>query len=212
MPIWPEHSIAVRSPCTQSRDRPLRNLLLVLGLLISQAVLADPSNVQSVIAAARAQIGVTTGYDGSYRRLEYPNGDVPIATGVCTDVVIRALRAIGIDLQREVHQDRKRHPELYPQRWRDRRADRSIDHRRVPNLQAWFAQHADSFAPSIDSAAYHAGDIVSWKLPGNLDHIGIVSDRRVDNRPLILHNIGRGTQEEDVLLVWPISGHYRLRQ
>ena len=217
MPIWSEHSIAVRSPCTGSpctelRAWALRYLLLVLGLLISQILLADPSNVQRVIVAARAQIGVTTGYDGSYRRLEYPNGDVPVATGVCTDVVIRALRAIGIDLQREVHQDRKRYPEHYPQRWRDRRADRSIDHRRVPNLQAWFAQHADRFAPSVDPAAYHAGDIVSWKLPGNLDHIGIVSDRRVDNRPLILHNIGRGTQEEDVLLVWPISGHYRLRQ
>jgi uncharacterized protein len=170
---------------------------------------ADPTAAQRLVTAARSQIGVTVGYNGSYRRLAYPNGDVPMETGVCTDVVIRAMRGIGIDLQREVHEDRKRHPERYTKR--DSRIDRSIDHRRVPNLQSWFASHAEVLTPSTDVKDFKPGDIVSWKLPGGLDHIGIVSDRRVAARPLILHNISRGTQEEDVLFEWTITAHYRLR-
>lgn len=170
---------------------------------------AEPSAAQRLVVAARGQVGVTVGYDGSYRRLSYPNGDVPMATGVCTDVVIRAMRGIGVDLQREVHEDRKRHPERYVKR--ASRIDRNIDHRRVPNLRVWFASHAEALSPSADATDFKPGDIVSWKLPGGLDHIGIVSDRRVAARPLILHNISRGTQEEDVLFAWTMTGHYRLR-
>jgi uncharacterized protein len=174
-------------------------------------VAAEPPSVSTrLLIAARAQIGVTLNYDGSYQRMEYPNGDVPISTGVCTDVVIRALRGVEIDLQRAVHVDRLRHPERYPKRWRDRRADRNIDHRRVPNLQAWFAHNAEVIALSTNAEDFEPGDIVSWKLPGNLDHIGIVSDRYVNGRPQIIHNIGRGAQEEDVLFAWTITGHYRL--
>lgn len=181
-------------------------------MLLSTLVSAQPevTLAQRIVDSARAQIGVTLSYDGSYRKLSYPNGDVPIETGVCTDVVIRALRRIDIDLQRTVHEDRRRHPERYPKRWRDA-SDRNIDHRRVPNLQAWFAQHAQSFAASADSSTFFPGDIVSWKLPGNLDHIGIVSDRYAGGRPLIIHNIGSGAEEADVLFAWTISGHYRLR-
>jgi uncharacterized protein len=174
-------------------------------------VAAEPPGInERVLTAARAQIGVTLSYDGSYQRLEYPNGDVPISTGVCTDVVIRALRGVEIDLQRAVHVDRLRHPERYPKRWRERRADRNIDHRRVPNLQAWFAHNAEVIALSTNAEDFEPGDIVSWKLPGNLDHIGIVSDRYVNGRPQIIHNIGRGAMEEDVLFAWTITGHYRL--
>jgi uncharacterized protein YijF (DUF1287 family) len=182
---------------------------VLIGFVTITNAAADPATAQRLVASARSQIGVTVGYDGGYRRLAYPNGDVPIETGVCTDVVIRAMRGVGIDLQREVHEDRKRHPDRYAKR--DSRIDRSIDHRRVPNLQAWFASHAEVLRPSTDVKDFKPGDIVSWKLPGGLDHIGIVSDRRVAARPLILHNISRGTQEEDVLFEWTVTGHYRLR-
>jgi uncharacterized protein len=182
---------------------------VLIGFVAMTNAAADPATAQRLVASARSQIGVTVGYDGGYRRLAYPNGDVPIETGVCTDVVIRAMRGVGIDLQREVHEDRKRHPDRYAKR--DSRIDRSIDHRRVPNLQAWFASHAEVLRPSTDVKDFKPGDIVSWKLPGGLDHIGIVSDRRVAARPLILHNISRGTQEEDVLFEWTVTGHYRLR-
>lgn len=186
----------------------IQTACLLLLACASSFVDADgPSNALRIVTAARAQVGVTLGYDGSYRRLDYPNGDVPIATGVCTDVVIRALREVGIDLQRAVSEDKRAHPQRYLHQQRDR----SIDHRRVPNLRVWFAHHAESIVPGSTAETFEAGDIITWKLPSNLDHIGIVSDRRIGKRPLILHNIGRGAQEEDVLLAWKIDGHYRLR-
>jgi len=180
---------------------------LLLCLFVADAVADPPGQAQRVVAAARAQVGVTLRYDGSYRRLAYPDGDVPMDTGVCTDVVVRALRNVGIDLQRAIFADRTAHRARYART----PIDRNIDHRRVPNLRIWFSHHAVSMAPDDPAHVYAAGDIVSWKLPGNLDHIGIVSDRRIGARPLILHNIGRGTREEDVLLAWTITGHYRLR-
>ena len=189
--------------------RGYRALIVLLCLLCGPALAAAEATIaERVVTAARTQIGVTLTYDGSYRTLVYPGGDVPITTGVCTDVVIRALRAADIDLQRAVYEDRG----LHPQRYRQSPRDRNIDHRRVPNLQSWFARHAESLTPSREPANFIAGDIVTWKLPGNLDHIGIVSDQVRDGRPLIIHNIGRGAQEEDVLLAWTINGHYRLAQ
>lgn len=182
--------------------------MIFLGLCSNlHAQTPDADLARRLVIAARAQVGVTTRYDGSYQRLDYPGGDVAIETGVCTDVVIRTLRAVGIDLQRAVYEDRKAYPQRYVINGKVSRPDRSIDHRRVPNQQIWFRHHAQTLALDAD---YQAGDIVSWKLPGNLDHTGIVSDRRVAGRPLILHNIGRGAQEEDVLNAWPITGHYRL--
>jgi uncharacterized protein len=187
----------------------------LIGFLLAPGALAQTSAeaapAERVVTAARAQIGVTLGYDGSYRRLAYPGGDPPLATGVCTDVIVRALRAIDIDLQRAVHEDRLQHPERYRRRSAQAGPDRNIDHRRVPNLRAWMAAHLEESAELDAPDQFLPGDIVSWKLPGNLDHIGIVSDRSQDGRPLIIHNIGRGTQEEDVLLAWPRTGHYRLR-
>lgn len=162
------------------------------------------------VAAARRQIGVTRIYDPAYVVLPYPGGDVAQDRGVCTDVVIRAMRAEGIDLQKTVHEDMRGHFALYPKKWGLRRPDRNIDHRRVPNLQAWFARQGWSLTPSQSANAYKPGDLVTWMLPGNLPHIGIVSDRTSwRDVPLIIHNIGSGTREEDILFAYPITGHYR---
>jgi len=183
----------------------------LLLCLPDQPVLAAPGpSGATLVAAARAQVGITLGYDGSYRRLDYPGGDVPIETGVCTDVVVRAFRILGVDLQVAVHEDMRAHFARYPQHWGLRQPDRNIDHRRVPNLETWLRRQGAALSASDDPADYQPGDIVSWRLPGGLPHIGIVSDRRVDGRPLILHNIGRGAQEEDILFTYPMTGHYRI--
>jgi uncharacterized protein len=168
-------------------------------------------SARSVVRAARAQVGVTVGYDPRYVRIAYPGGDVPVETGVCTDVIIRAFRAVGIDLQRAVHQDMRRSFAAYPQLWGHRGPDPNIDHRRVPNLMAYFRRAGRALPISSDPGAYRPGDIVAWDLGRGVRHIGIVSDRvsRRSNRYLILHNIGAGTQEEDVLFAWRIIGHYR---
>ncbi len=165
----------------------------------------------ALASAARRQIGVTVSYDPAYVRLPYPGGDVPASRGVCTDVVIRALRAQHIDLQQRVHEDMRAHFAEYPKKWGLRGPDRNIDHRRVPNLQTWFERQGWSVPVTSRAADYRAGDLVTWMLPGNLPHIGIVSDRRTrpGGTPLIIHNIGRGTREEDILFVHTITGHYR---
>ena len=182
-------------------------LTLLFFTLLPHLALAFDRN--QLVRDARAQIGVTIGYDGTYRQLDYPLGDVPVQTGVCTDVIIRALRQQNIDLQQLVHEDMVRHFAVYPQKWGLKRTDRNIDHRRVPNLETWFARHAESLSLT-DLDSYQPGDIVTWRLPGNLPHIGIVSDRRAqDGTPLIIHNIGRGTQEENILNEYSHITHYR---
>ncbi len=150
-------------------------------------------------------------YDGSYLRLVYPGGDVPDNIGVCTDLVIRAYRAIGVDLQRLVHEDMVTDFMEYPQRWGLRKADPNIDHRRVPNLQTFLRRQSAELPTSDVAADYHQGDLVTWMLPGNLPHIGIVIDKRSTDgiRPLIVHNIGAGPEIEDVLFRYSITGHYR---
>jgi uncharacterized protein len=178
----------------------------------SQATAAQTTALRpvSLVSAARKQIGVTTQYDPTYVVLAYPNGDVPKERGVCTDVVIRAFRAQGVDLQRSVHVDMRGHFSRYPQKWGLRGPDRNIDHRRVPNLQTWFARQGWSLTPGKRASDFRAGDLVTWMLPGNLPHIGIVSDRKsMFGTPLIIHNIGRGTREEDILFEYRITGHYR---
>jgi uncharacterized protein len=175
------------------------------------AAVATPDSARSVVRAARAQVGVTVGYDPSYVRIPYPGGDVPGETGVCTDVVIRAFRRVGIDLQRAVHEDMRRSFAAYPQLWGRRTPDANIDHRRVPNLMAYFRRAGRALPISADPAAYRPGDVVAWDLGRGVRHIGIVSDRmsRQSHRYLILHNIGAGAREEDVLFAWRIIGHYR---
>ncbi len=147
-------------------------------------------------------------YDGAYRRIAYPGGDVPDDVGVCTDVVIRSYRAVGIDLQREVHEDMRVAFASYPRSWGLRRPDPNIDHRRVPNLRTFFRRRG---AELPVTAEYRPGDLVTWKLPGNLPHIGLVIDRRSADgtRPLIVHNVGAGPRVDDALLSYSITGHYR---
>jgi uncharacterized protein YijF (DUF1287 family) len=150
-------------------------------------------------------------YDGKYRTIRYPNGDVPDDVGVCTDVVIRAYRKLGIDLQFDVHQEMKSHFEVFPKNWGLSRPDPNIDHRRVPNLQTLFKRKGIVIAVSDNPKDYVAGDLVTWFVAGNLPHIGIVVDRCSSDkkRPLIVHNIGQGPQLEDMLFDYPITGHYR---
>lgn len=152
-------------------------------------------------------------YDGSYVAIPYPNGDVPANTGVCTDVVIRSYRAFNIDLQKRVHEDIATHFSLYPSNriWGLTRPDKNIDHRRVPNLQVFFARHGIELPISQNAEDYQPGDIVSWMLPGHLPHIGIVSNQTSPStgNPLVVHNIGFGPQKNDALFNYTITGHYR---
>ena len=208
----PEAHRAVESPTRLAPSALRGRVVLLLWVLLTAAGSAQAHTdgvALRLVQAARAQVGVTLGYDGSYRRLDYPGGDVPMETGVCTDVVVRAFRALGFDLQVAVHEDMRAHFARYPQSWGLRRPDRNIDHRRVPNLETWLRRQGAALGASEDPADYQPGDIVSWRLPGDLPHIGIVSDRHIDGRPLILHNIGAGTHEEDVLFAYRIEGHFR---
>lgn len=186
----------------------MRVIWVLLGWLL--AFSAQAVDTEKLVVAAREQVGVTLSYDPAYRKLAYPGGDVPLATGVCTDVVIRALRGQGLDLQERVHRDMRANFALYPKNWGLSRPDSNIDHRRVPNLMTWFKRQGWSLPISQDASAYQAGDIITWDLGRGLTHIGILSDRRgADGAPLALHNIGRGTQEENILFAYRIIGHYR---
>lgn len=165
-----------------------------------------------LVRAARAQIGQTLRYDSSYRALPYPNGDVPIEAGACTDVVVRALRsAYGMDLQKLVHEDMKEHFAEYPRKWGLKKPDKNIDHRRVPNLQTFFKRRGYALPVSTRPEEYRPGDLVACVVPPNLPHIMVVSDRTADGgRPLVIHNIGGGAREEDRLFEFKITGHYRI--
>lgn len=187
--------------------------IVFVGLLslvqLTQA--AEPiSNGGKLAHDAKKQIGITTSYDPAYRKLEFPRGDVPIESGVCTDVVIRAYRLQNIDLQQLVNHDMKSNWSAYPKNWGLKSTDKNIDHRRVPNLEAFFERHGQTLSIT-DKDSFQAGDVVTWRLPNsNLPHTGIVSDKKTaDGTPLIIHNIGRGTQEENILFAYPIHKHFR---
>lgn len=168
------------------------------------------AHAECLIDAARQQIGITQFYNGSYVRIPYPGGDVPLDRGVCTDVLIRAYRKCGSDLQVLVHEDMMKAWAAYPKFWGLSKPDSNIDHRRVPNLSIFFARHGKLLKINSDAKLYLPGDIVTWKLPSGVPHIGIISDRRtVLGVPLVIHNIGQGTQEEDVLFLYSLTGHYR---
>ena len=192
------------------------------ALLLSAAIgCAGPASAQDagnaaavskLVAAALDRTRHRVTYSGAYRRIPYPQGDVPAATGVCTDVVIRAYRAaFGIDLQQRVHEDMRRSFGTYPNRWGLTRPDPNIDHRRVPNLRVFFKRHGTALAVTRRAGDYRPGDLVTWRVNGRLPHIGIVTDRRTADgtRPMIVHNIGAGPQLEDMLFDYPITGHYR---
>jgi uncharacterized protein len=166
-----------------------------------------------LVAAARSQVGKTTIYDPAYVRLKYPGGDVPIDRGVCTDVVIRALRAaFNMDLQKLVHEDMQMAFSEYPKIWGLKEPDRHIDHRRVPNLAKYFEHKGYSVGVSQKPEDYLPGDIVTCTVGSNLPHIMIVSDTKTTvGVPLVIHNIGSGAKEENRLFDFPITGHYRIK-
>ena len=164
-----------------------------------------------IVNGALEQVGSTTEYDPAYVALAYPMGDVPTRTGVCSDVVVRAFRNAGLDLQRLIHEDMLRNFAAYPQRWELTKPDPNIDHRRVPNIATFFARHGGSLPVTQESSDYVPGDVVTWSIDGS-PHTGVVSNKRRkgDDRFFIINNRGPGgAKVEDVLFAWKITGHYR---
>jgi uncharacterized protein YijF (DUF1287 family) len=167
--------------------------------------------IKKLLESAIEQTNLTKSYDPAYVVIPYPNGDVPIEKGVCTDVVIRAFRKAGVDLQKEVHEDMAKNFSVYPNKWGLKSSDSNIDHRRVPNLQTFFSRRGKSLPITTRGEDYKSGDVVAWDLDGKgLTHIGLVSNvyDETTNRYLIIHNIG-GAQTEDRVFEWKIIGHYR---
>jgi len=187
-------------------------ILLAFPIFASAYRQGEPTDFsKKLVQAAIERTKHCVRYDGSYRKISYPHGDVPDDVGVCTDVIIRSYRTLGIDLQKDVHEDMKENFDRYPQLWGLSDPDPNIDHRRVPNLQTFFKRKGMLLPVTINPDDYVAGDIVSWMLPGNLPHIGIVIDLRSGDggKPLIVHNIGSGPVMADILFDYPITGHYR---
>jgi len=188
-------------------------LSLTLALLLYSSATHGNGNFSARLAEAalqRTQYSIT--YDGSYQAISYPGGDVDASIGVCTDVIIRSYRSLGVDLQQLVHEDIRVNFELYPSAklWGHTRPDTNIDHRRVPNLQVFFSRHGENLPITDNAKDYLAGDVVSWMLPGNLPHIGIVSSKKnAHGRPLVIHNIGSGPELDDSLFRFTLTGHYR---
>ena len=188
----------------------MRYAFLILLLLLPFDALAD-SSAEAIVSSARERTYASVRYDPKYVTLKYPGGDVSPDTGVCTDVVIRTYRnAFGFDLQKAVHEDMKTNFTVYPKIWGLKRPDKNIDHRRVPNLEKFFKRQGASVAMTKNAEDYLPGDIVSWRLGGRLAHIGIVSDKKTaDGTPLIIHNIGQGPVEDNILWVDKMTGHFR---
>jgi uncharacterized protein YijF (DUF1287 family) len=191
-----------------------------LSLIVLASSLSEAAGAQQPLSAERAAklVGAAIErtelpevYDGSYQVIAYPGGDVAEDRGVCTDLVIRSYRALGIDLQKLVHEDMARAFAAYPKLWGLPGPDRNIDHRRVPNLRTFFERSGAELPVSANAADYRAGDLVTWRLPTGLPHIGVVTDRRSDDgrRPLVAHNIGNGPELEDMLFEFEVTGHYR---
>jgi uncharacterized protein YijF (DUF1287 family) len=193
------------------------NPLPTISQTVQQLAPAQQQFLQRFVVAAVERTHHVVRYDPAYIRIPYPGGDVPASTGVCTDEVVRAYRAVGIDLQKEVHEDMASHLAAYPRKWGSSlreagaRTDTNIDHRRVPNLMVFFARHGQTLPRSNDARDYFPGDLVTWNLGGGITHIGIVVDQKSPHsgRYMIVHNIGQGPQMEDVLFNWIIIGHYR---
>lgn len=187
--------------------------LVLMGLLFA----ANPANADTLadkfLRAAASLENPAVLYDSGYHRIPYPMGDVAANAGVCADVVVRAYRKIGIDLQQRVHEDMKRHFSAYPKTWGLSAPDSNIDHRRVLNLRVFFTRNGKALKVTHDAKDYKAGDLVTWNLQagGSMPHIGIVTARRSKDglRPLIMNNLGQGQIYEDILFAFTITGHYR---
>jgi uncharacterized protein len=190
----------------------MRRLLTALLLFTAPVtVLAQevPELARRIVQGAYEQVGTTLYYDSRYTAIPFPGGDVPRERGVCTDVVIRAYRSIGVDLQMLVNQDMRQNFAVYPHNWGLSRPDPNIDHRRVPNLAVFLTRQGASLPVSKEPASYKPGDIVIWRLPDGRPHIGLVYSTRAGETPLVAHNIGAGAKIEDTLFAFEITGHYR---
>jgi uncharacterized protein YijF (DUF1287 family) len=179
----------------------------LLALLLFSPFDGPAVDSDALVLAAIERTQHAVRYDGAYQAIDYPGGDVADNVGVCTDLIIRAYRAVGVDLQQLVHEDMRAHFDRYPSRriWGMNAPDANIDHRRVPNLRTYFARHGRSLHPSDRAADYRSGDLVTWELPGHLPHIGLLTDRidSASGRPLVVHNIGAGPVLEDMLFNFP---------
>jgi hypothetical protein len=183
-------------------------LILTVMLFQSSFILAQ----ESLVEAAKLRLSHHVVYDGRYQSIAYPNGDVDDSMGVCSDVVIRSYRSLGIDLQQLVHEDMQSDFNVYPKIWGLKKTDSNIDHRRVPNLETFFKRHGKVLPITSNPKDYKPGELVTWILQGNLPHVGIVSDvpsKKDSDRFQIIHNIGLGPQQEDVLFDYKIVGHFK---
>lgn len=187
------------------------HLLIAIIFLNFGFAIAQTNFYQQLADSALTLTQQNVSYDPTYRSIAYPNGDVPADKGVCTDVVIRAYRKLGIDLQKEVHEDMVLNFDKYPQNWKLTRPDKNIDHRRVPNLMTFFTRHGTVLPITENANDYQPGEIVCWSLGGAITHIGILTRKKSADgkRYLIVHNIGGGQVLEDCLFNFKIIGHYR---
>ncbi|PIE79497.1 MAG: DUF1287 domain-containing protein [Candidatus Delongbacteria bacterium] len=185
----------------------MKKIIILILILVHSVGFGQKNLSESAILLTKDKVI----YDGSYFSIPYPNGDIPSGKGVCTDVVIRAYRKLGIDLQKEVHEDMKANFRIYPKIWGMKRTDTNIDHRRVPNLMKFFSRKGKVLIKSKNPKDYKPNDIVCWRLSNGLTHIGIVIDRKSKDgkRNLIVHNICAGQVIEDCLFDFKIIGHYK---
>jgi uncharacterized protein YijF (DUF1287 family) len=216
-------NIALFAPKLPLMIRAMRNWFFVAAFTVAFLRCGPDAAAQRSIFAERLSAAAIERtqhrvvYDGSYKRIDYPMGDVSLDRGVCSDVIVRSLRVLGVDLQQLVHEDMRVAFGAYPTHWGMTRPDPNIDHRRVPNLETFLTRKSARLAASDNPADYLPGDIVAWNLRGKnggwLPHIGIVADHiSPSGRPMIVHNIGAGPKLEDVLFDWPITGRYRVRE
>ena len=190
----------------------INRLILIGGILLMSAFAHAQSTFTKRLSDAAIKLtGDKVIYDPSYFSIPYPNGDIPADRGVCTDVIIRAYRKLGIDLQKEVHEDMAKNFKVYPKKWGMKTTDKNIDHRRVPNLMTFFSRYGHLLPITTLAADYKPGDIVSWDLGKGVTHIGIVIDQKSSDglRNLIVHNIGLGQEISDCLFKYTIIGHHR---
>jgi uncharacterized protein YijF (DUF1287 family) len=192
----------------------MKHYLLLLLFLFGTKNTPEPQDFYAKLANAALNIvNRNVRYDADYTKIAYPNGDVPKDRGVCTDVIIRSYRKLGIDLQKEVHEDMAANFSKYPKSWGLKAPDTNIDHRRVPNLEVFFTRKGKSLPVTQKAADYKPGDVVSWRLPSGRPHIGIVVDKKGTNgRYKMVHNIGFGQELEDCLFEYTINGHFRYQK
>jgi hypothetical protein len=216
--ILRQASVSIQSLTMRTAQNAVGWLLLlgVSAACSAQTVTAPASRadfIRRLVAAAVERTHHTVRYESAYVGIPYPGGDVPAETGACTDEIIRSYRAVGVDLQKEVHEDMVDNFDLYPSktRYHARSTDKNIDHRRVPNLMVFFQRKGESLPITRRAEDYAPGDLVTWDLSRNVPHIGIVVDQKShwSGRYLMLHNIGEGPKMQDVLFDWKITGHYR---